>query len=267
MDRRNTTLPAIRPITVKSESFSRRTILSFAAASAALGYLWITLENIEAQRKAADIKYIASLIESDSNLGLATLNMFIGKVYAFADRNECRSDILSAGSSVILTDLDRMSAAGESNKISDALRYADRYFSHALSCTPTNGDTWARLAMVRLALGASPTEVASLLEKSRQFAPADGATLAARISVWTVAPEPTLERAGGALDWDIALAFSRFSTSDLVEAFSQSSAALRKRLIAVANSLPPDRVQRLRRSGLSFLPEPTTAPPFALKAQ
>lgn len=261
MDRQNIMLLATRPIIVKSEGLSRHTLFSMAAALAVVGYLALTFENIEAQREAADVKYIASLIELNSEISSASLHTFVGKAYAVVDRNECRSDVLYAGSSVILANLDRIAATGDRDKLTESLRSADTFFSHSLSCAPTNGDAWARLAMVRLASGASETEVAAMLKRSKKFAPADGATLAARLSVWTIVPEATLRLAEEALDSDLGIAFARFSTSDLAQAFSRSSVALQKKLIVIANTLPADRVQRLRSAGLNFLPAPSAIAP------
>lgn len=233
------------------------------AASALVGYLWLTAQNIDAERTASDIKYLSDLIQLNKGIDPATLRRFVGDAYAVADRNECRTDILYAGAAVILADLDRISTSETFEALNRPLTLAQTYFVHALSCAPTNGDAWARLAMVRLALGATPEEVASLLERSRQFAPADGATLVGRLAVWVRAPEATLKIANEALDWDLGIAFSRFSTANLAESFSQSSVAIQKRILPLAVALPPDRVRQLKRSGLSFLPDPPT-PPDAL---
>lgn len=262
MDRPNTTQHAIRHIIVKNDASCRRTLLSFVAAAALLGYLFLAWENINAERQASDVKYISSLAQLNREINPESLHRFVTDVYALAERNECRSDILQAGTAVILADLDQISAAADHDKLVGPLKSADGYFSHSLSCAPTNGDTWARLAMIRLALGAPPIQIASLLERSRQFAPAEGGTLVARLAIWTRTSEATLNLASGALDWDLRLAFSRFSTSNVAEVLSQSSVAAQKRIVAIASSLPSDKIQRLRQSGLGFLPDPmaSTAP-------
>ncbi len=118
----------------------------------------------------------------------------------------CRSDIVMAGATVILADLDRQDQDADYDAWAEALSRGERYFEHAISCTPTNGNYWLRLAMIRWAIAERPDEIATLMRESVSVAPAEQNVLMARLYFWNRLSAVTLEAASGSVENDVRIA-------------------------------------------------------------
>nr|WP_145959094.1 hypothetical protein [Rhizobium sp. ACO-34A] len=93
----------------------------------------------------------------------------------------CLSDVVKAGATVELTRLDRMDLTNAFPQWVETADLADSYLVHALSCLPTSGNLWLRLAMIRQAVAEVPTSLEHLVQLSQLYAPAEADVLRARL--------------------------------------------------------------------------------------
>lgn len=262
MGRVSIILLVIRPTIVKSGSrLHQRSWVSVVSAVAVAGFIWLAYGNFAAQRHYSDVVFVATNLERNVPVGTKAVRDLGEVALDMVTAGECRSNLLGAGLTVLLADLD----AETTDDRRVMLQSVDRFLTHMLSCTPTDGDAWARLAMVRQALGERPSEEAALLERSSWFAPSEGSTLAGRLEVWRHAMDETLVLAEPTLDRDILVALSYYSVEDAVKTLSGGGQKFRDRVSTASASLSDERVTALRRAGLDFIPARTPRTSVFLK--
>ncbi len=187
-------------------------------------------------------------------VGADALRNYSARTSSIVEADECRSDVLSAGLSILLADLDTRNPTTDADGWMAALVRADHYVSHVLGCRPTDGDAWVRLAMVRQALGTDDDELANLMERSAWYAPAEHDTVLARFEVWRKADETTLVQASSVFDHDLLTVMNYFSPRDAMSVLSGGDSVFMRRLVAAAAALSDERYQALRKAGLAVLP-------------
>lgn len=224
--------------------------LLIAVSTAGVG--WLSWTNFEAERRYVDVVSLATSLQHKFPTDGQVIGEHGREALTMVDADECRSDLLSAGLTVILTDLDINSSKRTSNEQTASLKSSDRFISHILACTPTDGDAWARLAMIRQALGYSGRDIAYLLEKSASYAPSEGPTIAARLQVWRQAADETLTSAKPAFDRDIFVALNYYSLQDAARTLAGGTQEFRSAVSKAASLLPAQRVASLRRQGLEI---------------
>jgi hypothetical protein len=96
----------------------------------------------------------------------------------------CRSDIADAGISVLQRNIALELSGMNGPARHHAMRRMEDLLGNALACAPTDGDLWARLAIVRWYLGGSADEQLSLMTLSQVYSPSDLAVVARRLRHW-----------------------------------------------------------------------------------
>jgi hypothetical protein len=162
----------------------------------------------------------------------------------------CRSDIVVAGATVILADLDRQNQSIDYDAWAEAVSRGERYFEHAISCTPTNGDYWLRLALIRRAVAERPAELAALMRESVLMAPAEQGIIIARFNLWNDASPATLEAARSSLESDIKTILDNGNAFQIAPAIKNVGKNLAPYFREAAQSVSADKLAVYKKAGL-----------------
>lgn len=173
----------------------------FAAAivmAASLLVLNYALKEIWTSSRFTNVVSIANDIDTYGSVPSETLLASMDTLSAIADENVCRSDIVRAGMSLVLKDLDYRYQSEDVTSRSNGLIFAERYLRHALKCLPVDGNVWLRFAMVRYARTSNVDELAQLISMSQQLAPAEENVILGRFTLWNSAPAQLRQDAAAA---------------------------------------------------------------------
>lgn len=146
----------------------------------------------------ASILSLAKEVDTYGNVPGDALVASMDTLSIIADENICRSDILKAGMSLVLKDLDYRYQSGDVTGRSNGLIFAERYLRHALSCLPVDGNVWLRFAMVRYARTSNLDELVQLISMSQHLAPAEENVILGRFALWNSAPVQLKQKAADA---------------------------------------------------------------------
>lgn len=177
----------------------------FAAAivmAASLLVLNYAFKEAWASSRFANVVSIANDIDTYGSVSSETLLASMDTLSIIADDNICRSDIVRAGMSLILKDLDYRYQSEDVTSRSNGLIFAERYLRHALKCLPVDGNVWLRFAMVRYARTSNLDELAQLISMSQQLAPAEENIILGRFTLWNSAPAQLRQEAAAAYTAD-----------------------------------------------------------------
>jgi hypothetical protein len=164
----------------------------------------------------------------------------------------CRSDIVMAGATVILADLDRQNQSADYDGWASAFERGDRYFRHAVSCTPTNGNYWLRLALIRRAVAERPEELAALMRQSVLVAPAEQDTIIGRFSFWNVAGVASLDASKPSVMSDIKNILMYGNAFLIVPGITPVGRNLAPYFREASPSIPAARLAAFKKAGLDL---------------
>jgi len=164
--------------------------------SVAVSQLWATAH-------FEPLKQLSRKLEDGSLILNSAIAYYAPKTDEIVSKHYCRYDIVRAGVTTVLADVDRLNRSQDRKAWNTALARADRFLMHAIGCTPTDGNYWARLAMIRWALAAPPEDVAALLSRSAMLAPSERNILSARFYLWNRVDPKTLALSRTALQSDL----------------------------------------------------------------
>lgn len=201
-----------------------------------------------------DLTYVSENFGSNSSRISRILHDYGVKAETIVSDDECRSDILRAGTGIVLADLDRINPDIDYPQWEEAAKRAERLLAHALNCAPMVSDYWLRYAMVRRAAGEVPSEQATFMKRAVDLDPASAAGLRARFALWTKLSDQSLAAAAPSLKEDL-YTLLRYSSPQFVREVLKGA---RKPLVVYITStyatLPQDRLDRLNR--WRVLPKP-----------
>lgn len=132
----------------------------------------------------SNVLSLAKAIDTYGSLPNESMLSVMDDLAEIPDENICRSDIVKAGMSLVLKDLDRRYQTEEAASRSNGLIFAERYLRHALKCLPVDGNVWLRFAMVRYARTSNVDELSQLISMSQQLAPAEENVILGRFVLW-----------------------------------------------------------------------------------
>jgi hypothetical protein len=214
--------------------------------------LVVSIMEFRASSRFGQLMLMARYLETGTPVTRASVTSLAARADGVVSDDYCRSDIVRAGLTVKLAELDQRNSYYDYDAWAAQLAATERYIRHAIGCTPTDGNFWLRLAMVRRAIAERPEEIAFLMQQSVNYAPAEQAVLAARFSVWNAAAERTLEAARAALDTDIQTLL-RYGDVRLIHRIAQKPGeALLPYLRSAVASLPPERRAELSDAKIAF---------------
>lgn len=221
-------------------------------AGLCLGGLWIAITELETSRHFGPMIRLAALIRQELPVDRTAVEHYTAEVGSIIEAGICRADVLRAGLTLTLRDLDRQDSTSDYEAWRHAFEKAGRFIDHALSCTPTDGNLWLRSAMMHQAIGENPLELAGLLRASVQFAPAEMSVLTARVQVWNTAQPETLALARSSLERDLATVLEYARPAAVVAILSNPSPALTPYLRTALRRISPARRENLAAAGLAL---------------
>ena len=166
--------------------------------------LAFSIGELAASFRFGRVMQLARHLETGSPVSRATVTRLAGVADEVVSGGYCRTDIVRAGLTVKLAELDQRNSYHDYEAWAGALATTENYLRHAIGCRPTDGNLWLRLAMVRRAVAEQPSEIAFLMQQSVYYAPAEQGVLVGRFTVWKDAAASTLEAARSAVETDLA---------------------------------------------------------------
>jgi len=85
----------------------------------------------------------------------------------------CPRELVRSAVTIKLVKLQAIARAGAEPKLMEALAEVDAFVRKGLSCFPSDGNLWLRLAVVQLALNGPTVSVEKMLELSARAAPSE----------------------------------------------------------------------------------------------
>lgn len=143
--------------------------------------VFLAFQDLRQRLRFTDMSRTAIRIERGAAVGADQISRTGALADALVGRNVCLSDVVKAGATVALTRLDRTDQINAFPQWVDIADRTDAYLLHALSCLPTNGNLWLRLAMVRQAVAEVPASLERLVQLSQLYAPAEADVLRTRL--------------------------------------------------------------------------------------
>lgn len=207
---------------------------------------------LQATLTFADLFYLNATLTAGDSANRNVIDRYASQAEAIVTSNQCRSDILDEGLAFILMDLDLQDSVAHYEEWATAMERADRYIVHALSCSPGDGDLWARLAMVRQASSENPDQLSAILSQSSLLAPSEMYVLRARFFVWRRASAHTLALSSETVERDIRTLLSQAYWKDIREILANPGANLKAHVLAAATLVPPNRITMLKLHGVDL---------------
>ncbi|MGZ2381502.1 hypothetical protein [Rhizobium leguminosarum] len=159
--------------------------------------------------RTASMSIIAERIERGETVADDVLTKYAVRSVDAVDGHYCRSDIVAAGVTLVLAQLDRQNVNVNYDAWAAAASSARRYLRHALSCMPTNSNFWLRLAAVQSTISEEPASIAGMMKRSVALAPYDQVMILTRFYFWNDFTDATLATARSALDSDLMTMLKR----------------------------------------------------------
>jgi len=192
----------------------------------AITLLTFAVADIRQSARFADIFLVATRLEQSEQVSSETLARTAADTDTIVSGDYCRSDIVMAGTTLVLNRLDTANEITGYEAWSKAADHAERYMRHAVSCMPTESNLWLRLAIVRAVIAQEPKSTARLMAMSARLAPADELALLARLYFWNHLNATTLENAQTTVESDVSLLLKLGDSRRVAPALARISPAL-----------------------------------------
>ncbi len=153
--------------------------------------------------KTASISIVAERLEHGETVTDDVEAKYAARTIDIVDGHYCRSDIVAAGVTLVLAQLDRQNVNVNYDAWAAAASSARHYLQHSLSCMPTNSNFWLRLAAVQSVIAEDPLSVAEMMKRSVALAPHDESMILTRFYFWNDFTNATLSTAKAALNSDL----------------------------------------------------------------
>ncbi|MDV4153463.1 hypothetical protein R1521_03840 [Rhizobium brockwellii] len=159
--------------------------------------------------RTASISIVAERIERGETVADDVVTKYASRSVDVVEGHYCRSDIVAAGVTLVLAQLDRQNVNVNYDAWAAAASSAHQYLRHALSCMPTNSNFWLRLAAVQSTISEEPASIAGMMKRSVALAPYDQLMVLTRFYFWNDFTDSTLAAAARALDSDLMTMLKR----------------------------------------------------------
>ncbi|PDS46441.1 hypothetical protein CO662_00080 [Rhizobium anhuiense] len=172
-------------------------------------FVMLAGRELYASIRTASISIVAEMIEHGDTVSDDVVTRYASRSAEVVDEHYCRSDIVAAGVTLVLAQLDRQNVNVNYDAWAAAASSADRYLRYALSCMPTNSNFWLRLAAVQSIIAEEPLSLAGMMKRSVALAPYDESMILTRFYFWNDFTDATLLAAKSALDNDLMTMLKR----------------------------------------------------------
>jgi hypothetical protein len=193
----------------------------------------------------ANMSVVAAILEKDGNVADKVLTRVVNDAGEIRSGRTCRTDLVSAATTVLLHDMDRNSPDIDFDAWSAAVRRTEGHLLYAARCMPADSNVWLRYAALRSVVAENPEEVAALMHLSRRLAPADNHMLMARLAFWNSFSDKTLERAAPDVTGDIATLLAWGDRCAVVKALGRAEPTLAPYIEKARKQVPAERLKRL----------------------
>lgn len=207
----------------------------------AIALLIFAVSDIRQSARFADVFLVAERLEQSGQVSPETLTKTTAMTDMIVSGDYCRSDIVMAGTTLVLNRLDTADEITGYDAWLRASDGAERFMRHAVSCMPTESNLWLRLAMVRSVIVQEPKAIARFVDMSARLAPADEVALLARVYFWNRLHAATLEAARKSLQGDVNLLLALGDPHEVGRSLAVISPALLPFVKEAGAKLPPDR--------------------------
>ncbi len=218
----------------------------------AVSLLVFAIVDIGESARFANIFLVAERLEQAEQVSAETLAKTAASTDGIVSGDYCRSDIVMAGTTLVLKRLD---AANEISGYAAWVKAADdaeRYMRHAVACVPGDSNLWLRLAAVRAVIAQEPKSTAGLLTMSARLAPADEVALLARLYFWNRLNVTTLDNARASVESDVKRLLELGDPRKVGPALTKVSAALLPYVKTEGSQLSSERKSSLAWFGLNI---------------
>lgn len=184
----------------RRQSFS---VSRIAFLTAAVVFSMLAARELYASIRAASISIIAERIERGQVVSDDVAARYASQIAGMTGGNYCRSDIVAAGATLVLSQLDRQNANINYEAWAAAAAGARDYLRYAVSCMPTNSNFWLRLAAIQSTIAEESHSIAGMMARSVALAPYDQSMVLTRFYFWNEFTEATLSASRRVLDRDL----------------------------------------------------------------
>ncbi|WP_181703188.1 O-antigen ligase family protein [Chthonobacter albigriseus] len=172
-----------------------------------------------------------------------------------AGTTSCRPTVARPAMIVQLAHLQLQDEAKDYDRWAKALDDTRAVLRHSLACNPTNGDAWARLAMVENVIADNPERMARLMALSVRNAPYEPAAIYARLEFWSTARRVHYEAARASFMHDLRVAMLRIDLKDTRKIVDKLPPDALPYIAEVGREASYDRARWMARHGIE-LPRP-----------
>jgi hypothetical protein len=218
----------------------------------AIALLAFAIGNIRQSARFADVFLVAERLEQSEQVGPDTLARTAANTDTIVSGDYCRSDIVMAGTTLVLNRLDTSNEITSYEAWAKAADDAERYMRHAVSCMPTDSNLWLRLAIVRAVIAQEPKSIARLMTMSARLAPADELALLARVYFWNRLNVTTLDSARTTVESDVSLLLKLGDPRKVGPALTRIGAALLPYVKTAGSKLTSEKKSSLAWFGLNI---------------
>ena len=219
--------------------------MRFCLILSATALLILSLRETATTIRYANMSVMAAILEKDqkvSDENLARVVTDAGRVRA---TGLCRTELVSAATTVLLHAMDRKNAVEDFDGWSAAVRDTEQHLKFAAGCMPGDSNVWLRYAALRSVIAENPEEVARLMHLSRRLAPADSHMLFARLGFWNSFSRETLELAADDVDADLRTLMNRGEACVVGRELKTVTANLKPYADKIRQELSPERLKQL----------------------
>ncbi|MDC9837285.1 hypothetical protein [Rhizobium binxianense] len=218
----------------------------------AVALIVFAVGDIRQSARFADIFLVAERLEQSEQISPDTVAKTAAGTDTIVSGDYCRSDIVMAGTTLVLNRLDAANEITGYQAWAKAADDAERYMRHAVSCMPTESNLWLRLAIVRAVIVQEPKSIARLMTMSARLAPVDEVALLARLYFWNRLNITTLDNARTSVESDVNLLLKLGDPRKVGPALTGISAALLPYVKASGSKLSSERKSSLAWFGLNI---------------
>ena len=182
----------------------RDPLLIGAVLAICLLALYLGAVQIARHREFGGLRHLANEIEQEpQGISEKIVEGLLPKAVSVMARGICQSEYIRAALTLVLANLDRQDVERDFERWSRAIELADYVATFAVSCSPTDGNFFVRLAMVKQAVIEQPEELARLIRFSQLYAPAEANAIAARYKLYNRLTPQTLALVEGEFASDL----------------------------------------------------------------
>lgn len=164
-----------------------------------------SIEKIILYSKFANLQYRAQQIERGLSVEAAALDRLIIETYASGIESQCQSAFVKPFLTILLASLDTRDPNSDYDRWFEALNRTENFLRHAISCLPTDGNLWARYAMVRQASAEQSEELDRLLSLSQKYSPSEENAITARYFLYNRLTNTSLLRVSALINKDVEI--------------------------------------------------------------